>query len=45
MQVNGKQEGGEDYASTQQFTIRKGVEPKLVGLTIAGQAPVTIGDW
>jgi len=45
VQVNGKQEGGEDYSSTQQFTVRKGVEPKLVGLTIAGQAPITIGDW
>jgi len=45
VQVNGKQEGGEEYSSTQQFTVRKGVEPKLVGLTIAGQAPITIGDW
>lgn len=45
VQVNGKQEGGEDYASTGHFTIQKGVEPKLVGLTIAGQGPITLGDW
>ena len=45
VQVNGKQEGGEDYASTGHFTIRKGVEPKLVGLTIAGQGPISVGDW
>lgn len=45
VQVNGKQEGGEDYASTGHFTIRKGVEPKLVGLTIAGQGPISAGDW
>ena len=45
VQVNGKQEGGEDYASTGHFTIRKGVEPKLVGLTIAGQGPISAVDW
>jgi hypothetical protein len=45
VQVNGKQAGGEDYTSTERFTLRKGVEPKLVGLTIAGQAPISFGDW
>lgn len=45
VQVEGKQEGGEEYARTEQFTFHKGVEPKLVGLTIAGQAPITVGDW
>ena len=45
VQVDGKQEGGEDYSSIEHFTFSKGVEPKLVGLTIAGQAPITLGDW
>ncbi len=45
VQVEGKQQGGEDYARTEQFSFHKGVEPKLVGLTIAGQAPITVGDW
>jgi len=45
VRVDGKQEGGQDYTSTQQFTFDKGVEPKLVGLTIAGQAPITLGNW
>jgi len=45
VQVEGKQEGGADYTRTEQFSFHKGVEPKLVGLTIAGQAPITVGDW
>jgi len=45
VQVNGKQEGGEDYTRTQEFTFSKGVEPELVGLTISGGAPVTLGNW
>jgi hypothetical protein len=45
VQVEGKQEGGADYTRTEQFSFHKGVEPKLVGLTIAGQAPIAVGDW
>ena len=45
VQVEGKQEDGQDYSSTERFTFDKGVEPKLVGLTIAGQAPITVGNW
>ena len=45
VQVEGKQEGGADYTRTEQFSFHKGIEPKLVGLTIAGQAPITVGDW
>ena len=43
--VDGKQEGGEDFTSTEHFSFRKEVKPKLVGLTVAGQAPTTFGDW
>lgn len=46
--VMGKLDGGKDYARTESFTIDKGVEPKLVGITVstsgAGQA-IQVGDW
>jgi hypothetical protein len=34
--VIGKVEGGKDYAHTESFSIDKGIEPKLVGITLAG---------
>jgi hypothetical protein len=34
--VIGKLEGGKDYAQTESFTIDKGIEPKLLGITLAG---------
>ena len=43
-----KLEGGRDYAQTERFTIDKGVEPKLVGITLAGPAAgksIEIGNW
>jgi hypothetical protein len=47
--VIGKLAGGKDYNETGRFTINKGVEPKLLGITIAapgsGRAAVDIGDW
>jgi hypothetical protein len=47
--VNGKLEGGADFNHTEHFTFRKGVKPKLVGLTLAGansgNAPITLGEW
>ena len=47
--VDGKLPSGDDYSATEQFTVRKDVEPKLVGLTIAGpgngDAPIALGDW
>ena len=47
--VDGKLEGGADFSRTGQFTFRKEVKPKLVGLTLAGprsgNAPITLGDW
>lgn len=45
----GKLAGGKDYSQTGRFTFDKGVEPKLVGITLAGsdsgRAPIEIGDW
>lgn len=47
--VDGKLEGGADYSHSGQFSFRKGVEPKLVGLTLAspgsGHEPIQVGDW
>jgi hypothetical protein len=47
--VDGKLEGGADFTRTGQFTFRKEVKPKLVGLTLAGprsgNTPITLGDW
>jgi hypothetical protein len=47
--VMGKLEGGRDYAETGQFSISKGVEPKLVGITLAGpdsgKPAIAVGDW
>jgi hypothetical protein len=46
--VIGKLEGGKDYAQTERFTIDKGIEPKLVGITLAGPASskaIDVADW
>ena len=45
--VDGKQEGGGDYSRTEQFSVRKEVKPKMVGLTLAGSGntPVALGEW
>jgi len=47
--VDGKLAGGADYSRTGEFIFNKGVEPKLVGLTLAGpdsgRAPIEIGNW
>ncbi len=47
--VDGKLEGGADFSRTGQFTFRKEVKPKLVGLTLAGSrsdnTPIALGEW
>ena len=47
--VDGKLEGGADFSRTGQFTFRKEVKPKFVGLTLAGprsgNTPISLGDW
>ena len=47
--VMGKIEGGGDYSESGQFSITKGVEPKLVGITLAGPGSanpaIAVGDW
>ncbi len=43
--VDGKLEGGADFSRTEHLSFRKDVKPKLVGLTVAGNAPVALGEW
>ena len=46
--VDGKLEGGADFSRSEQFTFRKEVKPKLVGLTVAGSSgskPIALGEW
>jgi hypothetical protein len=42
--VAGKLDGGRPYSRTEHFSFAKGVEPKLIGLTV-GSAEVRVGDW
>jgi hypothetical protein len=45
----GKIEGGGDWSQSGQFSITKGVGPKLVGITLAGpgspKPAIAVGDW
>jgi hypothetical protein len=47
--VSGKLQSGGDYNQSGSFAFRKGVEPKLVGVTLAGpesgNPAIEIGDW
>jgi hypothetical protein len=47
--IAGKLPGGTDYSQTGSFAFSKGVEPKLVGVTLAspdtGKPAIEIGDW
>jgi hypothetical protein len=46
--IDGKLDGGADFSRTGQFSFRKEVKPKLVGLTLAGpnsSNPITLGEW
>jgi hypothetical protein len=47
--VDGKLEGGADFSRTGEFTFRKEVKPKLVGVTLAGprsgNTPIALGEW
>ncbi|MBN1238093.1 MAG: hypothetical protein JXB36_06305 [Gammaproteobacteria bacterium] len=46
--VNGKLQSGREFSSSRSFSFSKGVEPKLLGLTLAadsGEAGIELGDW
>jgi hypothetical protein len=46
--VNGKLQNGRDFSSSQTFTFDKGIDPTLLGLTLASQsggASIELGVW
>ena len=49
VQIDGQLESGKDFSRTEQFSFRKEVKPKLVGLTLAGpnsgRTPIVLGNW
>jgi hypothetical protein len=49
VQLDGKLPGGADYSRSEQFSFSKGVEPKHLGLTLAGpdsgRSPIELGNW
>lgn len=42
--IAGKLESGKDYSRTERFAFNKGIEPKLLGVTL-GAAELQLGDW
>ena len=47
--VIGKLESGKDYTQTERFTFDKDIDPRLLGIALAGpgagQAPIQLHDW
>lgn len=47
--VAGKLPSGKDYARSERFAFTKGIEPKLLGVTLAasdfGNSGIRLGDW
>lgn len=42
--IAGKLESGKDYTRTERFAFNKGIEPKLLGVTL-GATELKLGDW
>ena len=42
--IAGKLDSGKDYTRTERFDFTKGIEPKLLGLTL-GSSELRLGDW
>jgi hypothetical protein len=42
--IAGKLDSGKDYSRTERFAFNKGVEPKLLGVTL-GSSQLQLGDW
>ena len=43
--VNGKTPLDKDFSHTETFAFDKGVEPKLLGITLSGSESIQLGDW
>ena len=42
--IAGKLDTGKDYSRTERFAFSKGIEPKLLGVTL-GSSQLQLGDW
>ena len=42
--ITGKLDTGKDYSRTERFAFTKGIEPKLLGVTL-GSSELQLGDW
>jgi len=42
--LSGKLDTGKDYSRTERFAFTKGIEPKLLGVTL-GSSQLQLGDW
>lgn len=42
--INGKLDSGKDYTRSERFDFTKGIEPKLLGVTV-GSSELRLGDW
>lgn len=42
--IAGKLDTGKDYTRTEHFAFTKGIEPKLLGVTL-GSSQLQLGDW
>ena len=42
--IAGKLDTGKDYTRTEHFEFTKGIEPKLIGVTL-GSSELQLGDW
>ena len=42
--IAGKLDSGKDYARTERFDFTKGIEPKLLGVTL-GSSELRLGEW
>ena len=43
--VNGKTDSDKDFNQTAKFEFTKGVEPKLLGITLTGPESIQLGNW
>ena len=43
--VNGKTDSDREFNRAETFTFSKGVEPKLLGITVTGPESIQLGDW
>jgi hypothetical protein len=43
--VSGKTHSGSDFRSTETFAFDKGIEPKLLGIALAGPETIELGEW